>query len=125
MRLKASFDTTGYAPPQPQVILAALKTYGMILADNGSDWYLSGAPDARWDDDQLNALKQLRGGELEDGRDGAGHHRLTGPGRLVVAAALAGEGAGVVQWQSVQVRLVHRRVVALVAPAIGRLRGRR
>jgi len=64
VRLKASFDTTGY-PPQAQVILAALKTYGMILADNGSDWYLSGAPDARWDDDQLNALKQLRGGDFE------------------------------------------------------------
>ena len=64
VRLKAGFDQAGY-PPQAQVILTALKTYGMILADNGSDWYLSGAPDPRWDDDQLNALKQLRGGDFE------------------------------------------------------------
>ncbi|MDX2120559.1 MAG: hypothetical protein SF070_05760, partial [Gemmatimonadota bacterium] len=64
VRLKAGFDQAGY-PPQAQVILTGLKTYGMILADNGSDWYLSGAPDARWDDDQLNALKQLRGADFE------------------------------------------------------------
>ncbi len=64
VRLKASFDTTGY-PPQAQVILAALKTYGMIVADNGSNWYLSGAPDARWDDDQLNTLKQVKGSDFE------------------------------------------------------------
>ncbi len=64
VRLKAGFNQAGY-PPQAQVILTALKTYGMILADNGSDWYLSGTPDARWDDDQLNALKQLRGNDFE------------------------------------------------------------
>ena len=64
VRLKASFDTTGF-PPQAQVILAALKTYGMIVADNGSNWYLSGAPDARWDDDQLNSLKQVKGSDFE------------------------------------------------------------
>ena len=64
VRLKAGFDLSGY-PPHAQVILTALKTYGMILADNGSDWYLSGAPDARWDDDQLNTLKQVRGSDFE------------------------------------------------------------
>jgi hypothetical protein len=37
----------------------------MFVADNGSDWYLSGAPDARWDDDELNTLKQLRGHNFE------------------------------------------------------------
>jgi len=42
-----------------------LKTYGMILADNGSDWFLSGAPDARWNDDELNLLKQLHGRDFE------------------------------------------------------------
>lgn len=64
VRLKASFDLSGY-PPAARVILQALKTYGMILADNGSDWYLSGAPDSRWDDTELNSLKQLRGSDFE------------------------------------------------------------
>ena len=51
-RLKASFDVSGF-PPAVQVILTALKRYGMMLADNGSAWFLSGAPDARWNDDEL------------------------------------------------------------------------
>jgi hypothetical protein len=64
VRLKASFDVSGY-PPQAQVILVALKKYGMMVADNGSDWYLSGTADARWDDAQINTLKQLRGSDFE------------------------------------------------------------
>ncbi|MDJ0973075.1 MAG: hypothetical protein QNJ98_01270 [Planctomycetota bacterium] len=64
VRLKASFDDAGF-PPQARVILTALKRYGMLLADNGSDWYVSGAPDARWDDSQLNTLKTLRGSDFE------------------------------------------------------------
>ncbi len=66
------------------MILAALKTYGMILADNGSDWYLSGAPDARWDDDQLNALKQLRRASSTVSRWGPSRASLTAD-RLVTA----------------------------------------
>jgi len=64
VRLKASFDVSGF-PPQAQVILVALKKYGMMVADNGSDWYLSGTADARWDDAQINTLKQLRGSDFE------------------------------------------------------------
>ncbi len=64
VRLKASFDESGY-PPSARVVLVALKTYGMILADNGSDWYISGTPDARWDDVELNTLKQVRGSDFE------------------------------------------------------------
>lgn len=64
VRLKASFNISGY-PPSAQVILTALKKYGMILADNGSDWYVSGAPDPRWNDNELNSLKQLRGHDFE------------------------------------------------------------
>ena len=64
VRLKATFDDSGF-PLQARVILVALKRYGMLLADNGGDWYVSGAPDARWDDDQLNALKTLRGSDFE------------------------------------------------------------
>ena len=42
-----------------------MKTYGMIVADNGSDWYVSGAPDKRWSDDQLGALKSVAGSNFE------------------------------------------------------------
>ena len=55
LRLKASFDISGFGP-QSKVILQALKTYGMILADNGSNMYVSGAPDDRWNNDDLHAL---------------------------------------------------------------------
>src|SRR5713226_8210682 len=63
-RLKASFDITGFSAPL-QVILRALKKYGMILADNGSSWYLSGAPDDRWNNDTLHTLSQLHGSYFE------------------------------------------------------------
>ena len=58
VRMKASFDISGYSP-NVQVILRAMKTYGMFLADNGSGWYVSGAPDSRWDDAELGALKRI------------------------------------------------------------------
>lgn len=64
VRLKRSFDVSAY-PPQSRVVLVALQRYGMIVADNGSDWFVSGAPDARWNDDDLNALKQVRGSDFE------------------------------------------------------------
>lgn len=64
VRLKATFDTAGY-PASARVILQALKTYGMIVADNGSDWFISGAPDARWNDTELNALKLVQGSNFE------------------------------------------------------------
>lgn len=64
VRLKASFDISSYTG-QAKVILAALKKYGMIVADNGSDWYISGAPDARWSDDNLRTLKQIPGSAFE------------------------------------------------------------
>ena len=64
VRLKASFDVSRFSPAM-QVILKALKKYGMILADNGSNWYVSGAPDPRWNDDELNTLKTIRGSDFE------------------------------------------------------------
>jgi hypothetical protein len=63
-RLKADFDISGFSP-QVQVILRALKRYGMILTDNGSAWYLSGAPDERWNNDLLRQLKQVHGSNFE------------------------------------------------------------
>ena len=64
VRLKASFDVTGF-PPSARVVLTALQRYGMILADNGSDWYISGAPDQRWNDNELNTLKGVTGSNFE------------------------------------------------------------
>jgi hypothetical protein len=63
-RLRADFDASGFSP-EARVVVEALKRYGMVLADNGSAWYLSGAPDDRWDDDALRDLKQLRGSDFE------------------------------------------------------------
>ncbi len=64
LRLKASFSTAGF-PPEVAVILDALKRYGMFVADNGSDWYLSGAPDPRWSDANLATLRRVRGDDFE------------------------------------------------------------
>lgn len=63
-RLRADFDTLGFSP-EVQVILRALKRYGMFLADNGSAWYISGVPDERWDNDALHELHQLHGSDFE------------------------------------------------------------
>lgn len=64
VRLKKGYDISSF-PPDCQVILQALKTYGMILADNGSSWYVSGASDARFDDDTLRQLGRVKGGDFE------------------------------------------------------------
>jgi hypothetical protein len=64
VRLKASVDISGFGP-QARVILLALKRYGMLLADNGSPWYVTGAPNANWDDDDLHELQQLHGSDFE------------------------------------------------------------
>jgi hypothetical protein len=64
VRLRSSYDISKF-PRTAQVILTALKRYGMFLADNGSDWFLSGAPDPRWDDEVLGTLRRVRGGEFE------------------------------------------------------------
>lgn len=64
-RLKASFDVSDFSP-QTQVLLNALKKYGMFLADNGSDWFISGAPDEGWDNDALvDELRQVKGSDFE------------------------------------------------------------
>jgi hypothetical protein len=64
VRLNADFDISAFSP-HVQVILRAMKKYGMFVADNGSDWYVSGAPDMRWDDDELHQLGQVHGRDFE------------------------------------------------------------
>lgn len=63
-RLRAAFDISGFHP-QVQVILRAMKKYGIMLADNGSAWFISGVPDERWDNDVLRQLRQLQGSDFE------------------------------------------------------------
>jgi hypothetical protein len=64
VRLKAGVDISRF-PPQARVVLTALKRYGAILADNGSPWYISGAPDAHWSNEQLHELGRLHGSDFE------------------------------------------------------------
>jgi hypothetical protein len=64
VRLKASVDISGFGP-DARVVLTALKRYGMILADNGSPWYITGTPDSRWNDDEFHQLQNLTGADFE------------------------------------------------------------
>ena len=64
LRLKDSFDISGF-PRQSRVVLQALKTYGALVADNGSPWFISGVPSGRWDDDDLSSLERVPGSAWE------------------------------------------------------------
>jgi hypothetical protein len=64
VRLKSSVDISGFGP-QARILLHALKTFGIILADNGSPWFITGAPDARWNDDDLHQIGRITGADLE------------------------------------------------------------
>jgi hypothetical protein len=64
VRLKATVDIKRL-PPQARMVAQAMKTYGLILADNGSSWYVSGAPSTHWSNDELHALDALHGSEFE------------------------------------------------------------
>jgi hypothetical protein len=63
-RLKANFDISGFSAAN-QTILRALKAYGMVIADNGASWYMSCAPDSRWDNSDLHALGNIAGSNFE------------------------------------------------------------
>jgi hypothetical protein len=63
-RLRAGFDISSFSAAN-QIILTALKKYGMMVADNGSAWYISGAPDSRWNDDDLHNLGEVKGADFE------------------------------------------------------------
>jgi hypothetical protein len=63
-RLKASYDLSKLSP-QARIVARALQRYGMFLADNGSNWYVSGATDPRWNDSDLDSLKTLMGSDFE------------------------------------------------------------
>ena len=70
LRLRASYPITGF-PRQARIVLEALKRYGMLVADNGADWYITGAPHPKWSNDQLHTLHRVPGSALEVVKTGA------------------------------------------------------
>jgi Ca2+-binding RTX toxin-like protein len=84
VRLKASFVLPANLPIEDRVILNTLKQYGMILADNGSDWYISGSPDSHWDNDHLHALSLVHGADFEV----VDNERIV-PGKVIMGTAAA------------------------------------
>ena len=64
VRLRADYDISRF-PTEAQVVLRALQKYGMLLADNGADWFISGAPDNRWNDERTHEIKKVLGRDLE------------------------------------------------------------
>jgi hypothetical protein len=64
LRLRRTVSERGFGR-QARVVVRALKRYGMLLADNGSPWFISGAPHPRWNNDDLRTLKRLRGADFE------------------------------------------------------------
>ena len=64
VRLRAGYDISDF-PPALQVVLTALKTYGMFVADNGGNWFITGAPDPRWNDDELSLIRGVKGRDFE------------------------------------------------------------
>lgn len=79
VRLKRSVSLRGL-PPQARVIAVAMKRYGLLLADNGSPWYVSGAPHPRWENDQLHALDRLSGRDFEVVRPAGAGRRASSAG---------------------------------------------
>ncbi len=65
VRLRSDFEIPSDATPEVAIIINTLKQYGMILADNGSDWFISGSPDESWDNDALHVLSQVHGGDFQ------------------------------------------------------------
>jgi hypothetical protein len=78
LRLKASFDITGFSAAN-QVILKAMQNYGLIVADNGSNMFFQGAPDARWDDNDLDALKAIDASNFDVVQMGTQYDDATAP----------------------------------------------
>ncbi len=64
VRLKASYDLSKFSPTN-QVILRAIQRYGLILADNGSDWFITGSPSPHWDEEDLHQLTRVKGADFE------------------------------------------------------------
>jgi hypothetical protein len=128
LRLKSSFDISGFSA-ENQVILTALKQYGMILADNGSAIYISGAPDSKWNNDDLGNLKTLAGSDFEVVQFGTVYtpsNLPTGPAPTIVS--FTASATTVMPGQPVRLKWAVNWNVSnsgynIVSPAVGAVRG--
>ena len=124
LRLKASFDISGFSPKN-QVILTALKKYGMILADNGSAIYLSGAPDSRWNNSDLHLLSSVTASDFDVVSTGPVYTNAdvpTGANPIVSGFTanpthVAKGGAVVLDWTTSDA------IYNVISPAVGPVRG--
>jgi hypothetical protein len=120
MRLKASFDISGFSP-NDQVILTTLKQYGLIVADNGSAMFMSGAPDERWNNGELDQLKTLTASDFEVvllGQVYTPDNVPTGP-RPVVASFTANPSTIAVGESSTLSWSMANATYAIVSPEVG------
>jgi hypothetical protein len=121
MRLKSSFNTASF-PASVKVILAAMKKYGLILADNGSSMFISGAPDTRWSNDDLHTLSQVPASAFEVLQLGTVYTASTipqGAPPSIVSFTAAGTSGGSVtlSWTATNARYF------VVSPGVGAIRG--
>ena len=119
LRLRADFDISSYTP-QTKVILQALKTYGMIMADNGSNMYLSGSPDDRWDNDDLHNLRKVPASAFEvinSGNTATASSLLAGVAPVVSSfTASPSAGATKLSWST-------NASYVIISPSVGPVRG--
>lgn len=124
LRLKASFDLSGF-PPEVRVILAALKKYGMILADNGSAIFLTGAPHPNWDNDSLRTLRRVTASDFEVVRMDTIY---TGPniprGRSPIIDSFRANSVSTSNGQPVTLSWkIERSLYNIISPEVGPVRG--
>jgi hypothetical protein len=123
LRLKASYDISGFSKSN-QVILTALKKYGMIMADNGSSMYISGAPDSRWDNDDLHNLGQVTASAFEVVRMNPIYTASNAPqGAAPVITSFSASPTTALPGTPVTLSWNSTGTYFLVSPQIGALRG--
>lgn len=124
MRLKSSFDISSFSTAN-QVILTAMKQYGVIMADNGSNMYISGAPDDRWDNDDLHNLDQVTASDFEVVQMGTVYTESNVPtGALPAIASFTASESSVAAGTDVTLNWnVSGASYVIVTPQVGAIRG--
>jgi hypothetical protein len=124
LRLKSSFNVSSYSAAN-QVILNAMKKYGLILADNGSNMYISGAPDDRWDNNDLHVLGNLKASDFEVVQIGTVYTNNTAPtGANPQIVSFGASSTSVTAGTSVTLSWqVNSAGYAIVSPGVGAVRG--
>ena len=124
LRLKASFDISGFSP-QNQVILTALQKYGMILADNGSAIYLSGAPDSRWNNSDLHLLGAVAAADFDVVSTGPVYTNSDVPtGASPMVSAFTANPTHVAKGKAVTLNwTTSEAIYNVISPVVGPVRG--